>query len=180
MLETPAAGTTPAGAPQAGDDPLVPVYVRASQLQAVYAFVAGLGDTPAAAAGTEGGADLEELLADELADGQAGPWSDADLTRIATSKLRSLVGVSAILDRLAAEPGVRVSTEDLLTTTGMTHGGQRAALSSFTRHLRAYFPGNRWPMNTEWGPKLGLDAQVYYSMPADLAEQWQRVRGTDA
>ena len=152
---------------EVADEELVQVAVPREYLLAVYGLLAQLS-----AQSQQKDVDYDFHGANE------SEWSVADLKRFASRKIRSIEIIGQVLDVLAPQPEVWVSTTELEEKTGVPRANLKGAFSALTRHLNAYFAGRGWMMNTSWGMSLGLDhlPEVHYRMTSEQAARWLESR----
>ena len=105
-----------------------------------------------------GGIDKDDLGAE---------WTLAELAQFASGTTKTTRLITRMLDLLAAQPGDRFSTHDLVDRLGVNPTGLRGALAALSRHLKAHYPGYSTPFDTESGR---------YSLTAQTAAVWSKAR----
>ena len=107
------------------------------------------------------------------------PWTRTDLEKLYATPTASARTISAMVTALSDVAPTWLSTSELEALTGIVRLNLRGSLSSFTRHVKAHYGRENWPMDFEWGPKISphYPAEAHYRMDADLAEIWKEIIG---
>jgi len=126
----------------------------------VYRFIADKARGPA-------GRDLSQ--SDAVARGLPDGWSASDIRRMYADSAKNM---RAILDALAARPGEKVTSNDLievLTESRGTSAGSSilgGTLGAFGRRLKNRYRKNKWPIEAHWIPEINAN---YYVMSREVA-----------
>src|SRR4051794_1648608 len=126
---------------------LVPVMVPSPYVMEVYAYLAELAS--AATAADDVGSPLPGGTQGGEGEGTVAPWTEADLRRLASTNTISTKLVTRLLDVLAAEPGRRYGTSELVEVLQVNRNALRSALSKLTLHIRKHYARDNWPMKFE-------------------------------
>jgi hypothetical protein len=143
------------------------VPVPNDDLPAVYQLLAERGSARAVSAAPD------EAPTDDF------HWSDQQLAKIAAGSTTTTQVLTEVMDLLAANPGVWYSQDELAEATGRARTQLLVVWSKLGPHLSKHYGTTRWPIETRNGrnltpPRAG---SVHYSMTAEGATAWRRVRG---
>lgn len=144
----------------------IPVPVPAEHVTAVYRFLAELAD------GNEG-APIEHTLT--ITTG----WTDEELARLASSPVKAVTILIAVLNILAANPDEWMNLDEIAPQTDFERPTLKSVWTHIARHLNKHFDRASLPLESIWGLYLTppREAAQYYRLTADQAAQWRRVTG---
>ena len=145
----------------------VPVMVPSALVPEVLRLIADRLDTPAQPASA----------ADE---DMTHVWPIEKLRKFSASRVKTALIVSEVLDYLAERPDVPVPTSELMTATGRTTTGLRAAWIKLAPHLEKHYGDPTWPLIKTRGPAIDLPSkETYYTIVGEQAVLWKQVRGKE-
>jgi len=139
------------------------VAVLPEHVSAVTAFIASLGESPAAAEPSDDPLITDELLAD-----------------IAAAGSTTTAIIAEVMDILSAQAGTPENLVTLSERTGRKLSQMQTVWTHLSRHLRKEFGHKTWPIRVRSGyrfsPPLGGE-ELYYWVTPTIAERWQAIRG---
>jgi hypothetical protein len=82
------------------------------------------------------------------------------------------------MDVLAARPKDWLDISELARATNRERSQIRMLWTHLSRHLKAHYNDAPWPVQAKWGSGStpSRESVVFYSLDADQATQWLRVR----
>lgn len=118
--------------------------------------------------------DVYALLAEDGKEAvSTGSWSRRALEEL-FSRVRSGVTL-ALIDLLSGRPDTWVSTSEVVQSMDVSETELRAALSGFTRTIKAHLGRSDWPFAVRSGRSNGA-MQTAYCMSSDIASTCRSLR----
>ena len=142
------------------DDYFVPVPVPRQLVVDVYRFVAERSRLTVEA---------QPSVGTNQAAGLPDNWSASEIKRLYSDSAKNM---RAILDAMAARPGERVSSNDLIEVLSRSRGGAAGSsilggtLGAFGRRVKNRYRKNKWPFDAHW---ISETNQNYYVMSPAVA-----------
>src|ERR1041385_732796 len=96
-------------------------------------------------------------------------WSASEIRRLYSDSAKNM---RAILDAMAARPGEKVYSNDLIEVLSRSRGGTAGSsilggtLGAFGRRVKNRYRKNNWPFEAHWIPEIN---QNYYVMSSAVA-----------
>lgn len=120
-----------------------------------------------------------------VSEGTDDGWTDEKLLKFSTMGTKTSETVSRILDLLSETPGKggARSTRDLADELELDYFVVKAVPTQVSRTLGKHFAGLTSPYWGLWGTEDFIPArsnEMYFAVTQERADQWRRVRGSDA
>ncbi|HMH59088.1 MAG TPA: helix-turn-helix domain-containing protein [Galbitalea sp.] len=105
-------------------------------------------------------------------------WNEKMLARFARGENKTTQMVGTIMDLLAENPTEMLTLDELAERTGWPRSQVKTLWTHMTRHTKAHYGTDHWPLRALWGNELDPPRPqvVYYFLTADEAERWKRAR----
>jgi hypothetical protein len=99
--------------------------------------------------------------------GLASRWTLEDVRRL--RRLLTSATALALMELTCAEPGRRISLDEIRSKTGRTFHQSRADLAVLTKLIRQRFGHDQWPVNVS----QSSDGTLAYDASPEIASAWK-------